>query len=408
MSVERIEREGGIVWRVRWRDDQGRNRSKVLGRKRDAEAFDAEVRRLKRTRELGHLDAGKQTLSALGEDWWRLYAAGNLARATQESYASAWDTHVLPCIGGMELRHLDTAAVLQFRADLEEAGVGPYAVRKSLAVLHVVLARAVEWGRIPNNPATSVRKPTVKRKRAVVPLTPADVEAIRARLLEQGRLRDATVISVLAYAGLRPGEALALTWRHVGRRSLLVDGAIAYGEVTGTKTGRARSVTLLAPLAEDLALWRQSAEHTGAEDLVFPGVGKLPWSREAYKSWARRAYADTAEAVGLSSRRPYDLRHSFISLLIQEGRSVVEVAMQAGHAPTMTLSTYAHVFAEMGPEDRVSPEEEIRRVRARMYPFCTSPGICQDSEPTKSLQILEALHRIRTDDPFLTMEVLYH
>jgi hypothetical protein len=27
-----------------WRDEQGRNRSKVLGRKRDAEAFDAEVR----------------------------------------------------------------------------------------------------------------------------------------------------------------------------------------------------------------------------------------------------------------------------------------------------------------------------------------------------------------------------
>ena len=59
-----------------------------------------------------------------------------------------------------------------------------------------------------------------------------------------------------------------------------------------------------------------------------------------------------------------------VSLLIHEGRSVVEVAAQAGHAPTMTLSTYAHVFAEFGTEDRLPAEEQIRRARASTYPFC--------------------------------------
>jgi hypothetical protein len=44
MSIERVERDGGVVWRVRWRES-GPHRSKVLGRKRDAEAFDAELRR---------------------------------------------------------------------------------------------------------------------------------------------------------------------------------------------------------------------------------------------------------------------------------------------------------------------------------------------------------------------------
>src|SRR5437762_8454351 len=69
MSIERLERKGSVVWRVRWRDERGRNRSKVLGRKRDAEAFDAEVRRLKRTRDLGQLDAGKQALADFGAEW---------------------------------------------------------------------------------------------------------------------------------------------------------------------------------------------------------------------------------------------------------------------------------------------------------------------------------------------------
>lgn len=111
MSVERVERSSGVVWRVRWRDEQGRNRAKVLGRKRDAEAFDAEVRRMKRTRSLGQLDAGKQTLAEFGEEWWKLHAAPNLAPTTQETYASMWDTHVLPRIGHLALRDLNAAGV---------------------------------------------------------------------------------------------------------------------------------------------------------------------------------------------------------------------------------------------------------------------------------------------------------
>ena len=90
MSVERVERKGGAVWRVRWRDERGRSRSKVLGRKRDAEAFDAEIRRRKRTGEIALLDAGKQPLWAFGEEWWRLHARPNLAPTTLELYAMLW------------------------------------------------------------------------------------------------------------------------------------------------------------------------------------------------------------------------------------------------------------------------------------------------------------------------------
>lgn len=60
MSVERVERKyGSVVWRVRWRQAR-QNRSKVLGRRRDAEAFDAELPRKKRTGEIAALDAGKR------------------------------------------------------------------------------------------------------------------------------------------------------------------------------------------------------------------------------------------------------------------------------------------------------------------------------------------------------------
>jgi site-specific recombinase XerD len=63
--------------------------------------------------------------------------------------------------------------------------------------------------------------------------------------------------------------------------------------------------------------------------------------------------------------RPYDLRHAFCSLLIAEGASVVEVARQAGHAPTMTLDTYAHVMADLDGAERVPDEVAIRACSRR-------------------------------------------
>ena len=72
--------------------------------------------------------------------------------------------------------------------------------------------------------------------------------------------------------------------------------------------------------------------------------------------------------VGVTGVRPCDLRHSFCSLLIHEGQSVVEVAAQAGHAPTMTLNTYAHVFEELKGGARLDAEAQIKAARVAHVP----------------------------------------
>ena len=363
MSVERVElKNGTVVWRVRWRQG-GRNRSKVLGRKRDAEAFDAELRRRKRLGELGLMDTGTETLAEFGEEWWRLYAEPNLAPQTLRVYARLWDTHALPRLGGLRLRELTPELLQRFRAELEAAGTGPASIRKTLVLLHGVLQRAVEWNRLAANPMRAVRKPPASSARLVEPLSPETVERMRSVLLVAGLVRDATLISVLAYAGLRPGEALALTWACVQERTLLVQAAVALGEVGPTKTRRARTVRLLRPLGRDLAEWRMRCGRPPASALVFPGHDGRPWTLTAYQNWRRRIYTPAASACGVGNARPYDLRHSFVSLLIHEGRTVVDVARQAGHAPTMALNTYAHVFEESDPAERVSAEERIERAR---------------------------------------------
>jgi integrase len=66
--------------------------------------------------------------------------------------------------------------------------------------------------------------------------------------------RDATLISLLAYAGLRPQEVLALRWSDIRDRTLLIEKASdGQGGIKSTKTQHSRTVRLLGPLADDLA-----------------------------------------------------------------------------------------------------------------------------------------------------------
>ncbi len=86
-------------------------------------------------------------------------------------------------------------------------------------------------------------------------------------------------------------------------------------------------------------------------------------SKPLYQNWRRRIYAPAAHADGLEDAKPYTLRHSFVSLLIHEGQSVVAIAKQAGHSAEMCLRTYAHVFEELDPTDRRSAHERVCAAR---------------------------------------------
>jgi len=55
------------------------------------------------------------------------------------------------------------------------------------------------------------------------------------------------------------------------------------------------------------------------------------------------------------------LRHSFASLLLHEGRSVIYVARQLGHDPRLTLTRYGHVIDELEDQPRTDAEETIRQ-----------------------------------------------
>jgi integrase len=144
----------------------------------------------------------------------------------------------------------------------------------------------------------------------------------------------------------------------------LVERAISLGEEKDTKTGAHRAVRLLQPLAADLKEWRMRSGRPADNALMFPSANGAPWTLASYQSWRRRAFNRAVEAAGVAHSRPYDLRHSFASLLLHEGRSMIYVARQLGHNARLTLGTYGHLMDEFEDVPRLDAVTAIAEARA--------------------------------------------
>ena len=151
-----------------------------------------------------------------------------------------------------------------WRGAIRAAGCSAGQANVALGILSTALSAARRARRVPANPCQGIRRLPVAVTRPRV-LTPLEVERIRAQL---PRPLDAGLVSVLAYAGLRPEEALPLRWRDVGR-TIVVSRTFTHGELRErTKTGRVRAVEVVAALATDLEALRPRL--AAPDDLVFP------------------------------------------------------------------------------------------------------------------------------------------
>ena len=163
------------------------------------------------------------------------------------------------------MRDIDVERIAVFQGELIRAGVGPHAIRKAMMLLGAILQRAAEGRRIAYNPQRVVHRAPMPLAQEVRPLAPATVERMRMAASD----REAAILSVLAYAGLRPGELRILRWRDVRTRTLLV---------TAEKTRSRRAVRLLAPQQDDLRGWRRHSVRRTDGALVFPSAAGQPWT----------------------------------------------------------------------------------------------------------------------------------
>lgn len=374
-----------VSFEVRWREG-ARTRSKSFSRRRDAERYDAEV---KRRLEVGERVVRRRdvpTLASIAEGWMNRrmadVASGELALGTFSEHAALLDRYIIPELGHLPVIDLRPARLDAWVEALRASGASNYRVRRAASLLTRLLSHAVRLEYLPANPARELELPSHRYRRGRA-ASPVQVEQMRAYFLARDRLGDATLISVLA-DGLRPAEALAARWSGFDGRRLHVEAHLRDGKaIEGTKRGRRagpgppRWVELARPHMADLAEWKLALGDP--DGLVFPRTGDgLAWRKYDWDNWRNRSFQPAAGAAGLlewapRERKwagdfvPYDLRHTCASLMIAAGRPIAEVADHLGHGVDVCARTYAHAIDAMKGHPVAPVDHAIVAARAEVF-----------------------------------------
>lgn len=388
----------GNGWECRWWEN-GRQRSRVFPRKRDAQIWDREVASRKALGPLAvrQLTAKSPTMDAWIAECWQPEHGSTLQQSTLDRYAEVYARYVEPYLGDVPLNEISVGTLRSWQAGLLMAQDGRQAVstgtiRKARTFVSSVLRHAAESEAITGNPLLLVRAPKAEQKDAVEALAPRTVEDVRLAMLNPPRRavaasrpgqraragyalaapgaprtwsRDALIVSLMAYAGLRPGELRALRWNDIQENTIRVQRALGPdGAIKPTKTGKRRTVCLLPALAQDLREHRMAVGQPPADELIISTDG-APWTKTDWQIWRKDRWLPACQVAGIRpAPRPYDLRHSFASLLLAAGKQQLYVARQMGHSLQVLSDTYAHLIDEYHDLGLVDAEQEIADARS--------------------------------------------
>lgn len=351
-----IQKRPSGQWRARYRDPSGREHARHFRRRIDAERWLASVEHAKHRGEWIDPSLSRITVGEWAVKW--LQAQVQLKPLTRERYNNILRVQILPRWNRVRLAEVTHADVVGWIAALQADGYAAATIRQTHRVFSLMMSLAVRDRRLSYNPAEGVRLPRVTRKEPVF-LTHQQVDRLAAAS-EGFEL----FIRLLAYTGLRWGEATALQVRRVDlmrRRLEVVRSAVDLGrEVSyGTpKTHQRRSVPIPRSLVEKLA---EHIAGKGPDDLVFTSPRGAPLRNHNFRA---RVFTPAATAIGVPHLTPHDLRHTAASLAVQAGANVKAVQRMLGHASAaMTLDVYAGLFAD--DLDAVAERLDEAAARAR-------------------------------------------
>lgn len=335
-----IQRRAKDRWKARYRGPDGRERSKTFTTEREAKDWLAsrtvDIRR-------GDWTDPKLAQVTVG-DWGRRWLAHKTLRvkpSTIQSYRVLFRNLIKPYWDQVPLGGVAHSDVDAWVAHLSQR-LGPSSVRKAHVVFSQILETAVRDGRLSKNPAKGVELPRITRRDNRY-LSPEQVRALADAAGDEYR----PLVFVLAYCGLRFGEAAALRVRSVDllRKRIRVTQAVT--EVGGLltwgtpKNHTARSVSLPLFLREMLT------EHMAGkspDDLLFASPTGEPLRNTNFR---RRVWDPAVREAGVPNVTPHDLRHTAASLAVNIGANVKAVQRMLGHASAaMTLDVYADLFED--------------------------------------------------------------
>lgn len=361
-----IRRTGSGRWQARYRDPTGRERARNFTRKVDAERFLIGIESDKLRGQWVDPDAGRIRLTEIAERWYATTVP--LKPKTRSGYRSLLNSRILPYLGDFQVRQIDPVLIREWVADLQEDGLSASRIRQARNVLHAVFNMAVDGSMVTRNPVARVKTPPV-------------VSPPRRYLTadQVGKLAEAMespydlLLLVLAYSGVRFGEAAALRRSHCDLEASRLHIGESLAEVAGhlhfgtTKTHRQRVVALPALIRNKLRHHLEDSD-IASEGLVFASKKGRPLR---YSNFRQRQWTPAVESAGFSGLEIHELRHTAASLMIDQGADPKLIQTQLGHSSiSITYDIYGHMFPDRLDElasrlDVLIERYERRRDRGR-------------------------------------------
>jgi integrase len=337
----------------------GRRKAKCVGTRAAAE----QVRRVLEAKlalgDLGFLSNDKgETFKQYAERWLKEHAEINLKPSTVAGYEQMLKTHVYPRFGSKALAEITRPEVKTFLSDLttkpreERRGLtdeqraeiaqqppnllSRNTVRLALSTLRVILNHAIEDGVLERNPADKLGKMTKTERPKHEASAMTRDEAQRFLSAAQELSPELYPLFMIALrAGLRRGEVIALKWGDFQfgadesdrNRYIVVQRNFVQGKFTTPKSKKSRRVDMSLGLRRVLLQLRDerllAAFAVGrdniSDDLVFQSDAGTPLDAV---NMVHRHFEPALAKAGLRKFRFHDLRHTFGSLLIQNGASL--------------------------------------------------------------------------------------
>ncbi|SDL59696.1 Site-specific recombinase XerD [Nonomuraea maritima] len=303
---------------------------------------------------------------------WLAYGLNGRDPATVKTCTILCRTHIIPGLGARKLRDLSAEDVDKWLATKAKS-----LSTRTLQGLHGCLNRAIKRAmardKVKRNVVALCSVPKGKEGRPSKALTFAQAEAV-LKAAESSRMYAYIVLSLLT--GARTEELRALTWDHVdldgapdARPPVPPHVAVWRSVRAGgdTKTRKSRRTLALPKRCVDLLRRHREAQQREQGDawskggLVFASATGKPLDAANVRRDFRNAIKD-AEGVDPKEWTPRELRHSFVSLLSDNGIPIEEISRLVGHSSTaVTEAVYRKQIRPVLQEGAVAMDRIFRK-----------------------------------------------
>ena len=331
---------------------RGRRRSKKIGDRETAIQVAKQIRQRFAEGDLSLLASEPgPTLNTYATDWLNDGEAGRKA-STHRFYSFNLTLHILPVLGEKAVSTVTRANCRNLMTACRAKGLKPASMRGVNRTLSVVLSQAVEDALLPANPAFRMGKYLRggdELPPEIQPLTREEAQRLVDKAEELFSAYAAFFLCALR-TGMRLGELLELHWGDIdfGNRCIHVRRSRVAGKVTSTKNRQRRRVDMSFMLTETLKRLRTARKRAAlkAGTSLAPWVFTTPIGKQVDGDNLRsRVFHRVLEKAELPRIRLHDLRHTYASLLIQQGESLAYVQQQLGHSSIqVTVDVYGHLI----------------------------------------------------------------